>query len=95
MGWTLTRCDSQQLLLDLVDERADFGGRTSPEDETVSRVGVGWIFQGAVELAEVGVEDPAGKVWREDLGFLLGVAGEAMGFVAGLDLGLTIWLKGR
>jgi hypothetical protein len=61
---------------------------TSPEDEAMPGIYEfrvdGWIF----EVLEDGIEDEAGEGVGEEFGFLLGVAGCAVGGVTGLDFGL-------
>jgi len=80
------RCGVSQLLLDRVDEVADFEGGSRPEDEAVARIDEVGVAVGAVELDEVVVKDPAWEGFGEDEGLLLRVARAAVDLVAGLEL---------
>jgi hypothetical protein len=65
--------------LDLVDQGADMGWRTSPEHETVSKVLESWLNGRVHQSLKDGIYDQAGELWREELGLLLSIASAAVG----------------
>lgn len=64
------------------------GWWAAPEDETVAGVDITWGYGGVDAAEEDAIKDQAGEGWGEEVCFLLGVAGLAVGGVLFLDKGL-------
>lgn len=56
--------------------------RPSPEYQAVPHVLIVWVLSSIDKLVEHGIDSEAGKFGGEEFGFLLGVSGGPMGFVA-------------
>ena len=60
--------------------------RSRPEDQAIPRIGVSWICRWVDELVQHFVDDESRELRRQQLAFLLAIAGLAVRLIAKLDL---------
>ena len=81
-----TRSSVLKLLLNNVDQVLHLLWWTSPEDQTVARVGVAILLLRAVQLDKMFIKNPAIEVVGQDLVLLLAVSSDSVELVALLEL---------